>query len=45
MAVDAGFESLEIFDFIWVGLPMVVVGAIYLALFSDKISAFAQGCD
>lgn len=37
MAVDAGFESLAIFDFIWVGLPMVVVGAIYLALFSDKI--------
>lgn len=37
MAVDAGFESLEIFDFIWVGLPMVFVGAAYLALFSDKI--------
>jgi len=37
MAVDAGFPSLEIFDFVWVGLPMVVVGAIYLTLFSDKI--------
>lgn len=37
MAVEAGLESLKIFDFAWVGLPMVVVGAVYLALFSDKI--------
>lgn len=37
MAVDAGFGSLNIFDFAWVGLPMVIIGGIYLALFSDKI--------
>ena len=37
MAVEAGFESLNIFDFAWVGLPMVGIGAIYLAIFSDKI--------
>lgn len=37
MAVDAGFGSLDIFDFAWVGFPMVIVGAIYLALFADKI--------
>jgi di/tricarboxylate transporter len=37
MAVDAGFGSLDIFDFAWVGFPMVIVGGIYLALFSDKI--------
>ena len=37
MAVDAGFNSLNIFDFAWVGFPMVLVGGIYLALFSDKI--------
>ncbi|MDB4655327.1 SLC13 family permease [Flavobacteriales bacterium] len=37
MAIDAGFESLNIFDFAWVGFPMVIVGAIYLALFADKI--------
>lgn len=37
MAVDAGFGSLDIFDFAWVGFPMVIIGGIYLALFSDKI--------
>lgn len=37
MAVDAGFPSLEIFDFAWVGFPMVIVGTIYLSLFSNKI--------
>ncbi|MFT4544920.1 MAG: di/tricarboxylate transporter [Bacteroidia bacterium] len=37
MAVDAGFDSLDIFDFAWVGFPMVIIGGIYLALFSDKI--------
>jgi len=37
MAVDAGFGSLDIFDFAWVGFPMVIVGGLYLALFSDKI--------
>lgn len=37
MAVDAGFESLEIFDFIWVGFPMVIIGGLYLSFFSDKI--------
>jgi di/tricarboxylate transporter len=37
MAVDAGFDSLDIFDFAWVGFPMVMIGGIYLALFSDKI--------
>jgi di/tricarboxylate transporter len=37
MAVSAGFESLEIFDFIWVGLPMVLIGGIYLTAFSNKL--------
>lgn len=37
MAVNAGLGSLDIFDFIWVGLPMVFIGGIYLTLFSDKI--------
>ncbi len=37
MAVDAGFDSLGIFDFTWVGLPMLVVGAIYLSLFANRL--------
>ena len=37
MAVEAGFESLDIFDFVWVGFPMVLIGGFYLTLFSDKI--------
>ncbi|MFT4525884.1 MAG: di/tricarboxylate transporter [Granulosicoccus sp.] len=37
MAVDAGFPSLNIFDFAWVGFPMVIVGGAYLTLFADKI--------
>ncbi|MDP6907940.1 MAG: SLC13 family permease, partial [Flavobacteriales bacterium] len=37
MAVDAGFDSLGIFDFTWIGLPMLVVGAIYLSLFANRL--------
>ncbi|MEQ8910544.1 MAG: SLC13 family permease [Vicingaceae bacterium] len=37
LAVDAGFDSLSIFDFAWVGLPMLVIGLIYLMLFGDKL--------
>ena len=37
MAVDAGFQSLDIFDFAWVGVPMLIVGGTYLALFADRI--------
>ncbi len=31
------FRSLKIFDFIWVGLPMAIIGIIYLILFSKKL--------
>jgi len=37
MAVDAGFGSLDIFDFAWVGVPMVLIGGLYLTFFADKI--------
>ncbi|MFT6166094.1 MAG: di/tricarboxylate transporter [Vicingaceae bacterium] len=37
LAIDAGFESLSIFDFTAVGLPMMVVGIIYLLLFGNKL--------
>lgn len=30
-------ESLNMFDFAWVGLPMLVLGYAYLAIFSDRL--------
>ncbi|MBN1159389.1 MAG: SLC13 family permease [Bacteroidales bacterium] len=30
-----GMESLQMFDFIWVGIPMIFVGWIYLVLFGN----------
>ena len=37
LAVDAGEESLEIFDFIWVGVPMLILGFAYILLFYKKL--------
>ncbi|MDB4083261.1 SLC13 family permease [Vicingaceae bacterium] len=37
LAIDAGFESLSIFDFATVGLPMMVIGIIYLLAFGNKL--------
>lgn len=37
LAVDAGEESLAIFDFVWVGLPMLVIGFLYILLFYKKL--------
>jgi len=37
LAIDAGFESLSIFDFTAVGLPMLVIGIIYLLLVGNKL--------
>ncbi len=37
LAIDAGFESLSIFDFSIVGVPMLIIGIIYLTVFSDKL--------
>lgn len=37
LAVDAGLPSLDIFDFTWIGLPLAVVGGLYLFFFSDKL--------
>ncbi|MBN2613063.1 MAG: SLC13 family permease [Bacteroidales bacterium] len=30
-------SSLQMFDFVWVGVPMVIIGYLYLLFFSDKI--------
>jgi len=37
MAVDAGLPSLGIFDFSVVGLPLAVVGGIYMYFFSGRL--------
>jgi len=37
LAIDAGFPSLSIFDFAWVGLPMLIIGITYLSIFSNKL--------
>ncbi len=31
------FKSLGIFDFAWVGIPMTILGIIYLLLFANKL--------
>lgn len=35
--VIPSLHSLQMFDFIWVGIPMVVIGFLYLMLFGDRI--------
>jgi di/tricarboxylate transporter len=37
LAIDAGFDPLSIFDFTAVGLPMLVIGIVYLVLFGSKL--------
>lgn len=37
LAIDAGFEPLSIFDFTAVGLPMLVIGLMYLLFFGNKL--------
>ena len=37
MAVEAGLGSLEIFDFALVGLPMLVIGILYIQFFGRKL--------
>lgn len=32
-----GLKSLNIFDFVFVGVPMIVIGSIYIYFFSDKV--------
>ena len=37
MAVDAGLPSLGIFDFTLVGLPLALVGGVYMIFFSERL--------
>jgi di/tricarboxylate transporter len=35
--VISNLHSLQMFDFVWVGLPMVLIGFLYLMYFGDRI--------
>jgi len=37
MAIEAGLEGLNIFDFVYVGFPMLILGFLYLLLFGKKL--------
>lgn len=37
LAMDKGYPSLGIFDFTIIGLPMLVIGTLYLVFFSGKL--------
>ena len=37
MAIESGIPSLQIFDFAWVGLPMLCVGIIYIIVISIRL--------
>ena len=37
LAVDAGLPDLDVFDFTLIGLPLAVVGGIYLTVFSKQL--------
>ncbi|MBL4752276.1 MAG: SLC13 family permease [Flavobacteriales bacterium] len=37
MAIESGLEGLNVFDFIYVGAPMLVIGFLYLLFFGKKL--------
>ena len=37
IAVENGLESLKIFDFIYVGIPMMVIGIVFILIFGNKL--------
>jgi len=37
LAMEEGLPSLNIFDFSWVGVPMVIVGTLYIYIFGQKL--------
>lgn len=37
LAIEAGFDSLSIFDFTWVGLPMLIIGVVYLGTIGQRL--------
>ena len=37
MMIEAGFEGLGMFDLIWIGLPITIVGTLYIFITSKKL--------
>ena len=37
MMIEAGFEGLGMFDLAWIGIPITIIGAIYIFLTSKKM--------
>ncbi len=37
MIIDAGYEGFTMFELAWVGIPLTIVGIIYMLLFSNKL--------
>ena len=37
MMIEAGFEGLGMFDLAWIGIPITVIGAVYIFLTSKKM--------
>ena len=36
-AIDSGLQSFKVYDFIYVGIPVTILGIVYLTFFSHKI--------
>lgn len=42
LAMEAGQESLNMFDFAWVGIPVAILGCLYLVLIGSKILPYRK---
>ena len=37
LAIEAGYPSLELFDFFYIGIPLIIIGALFIAFFGFKL--------
>ncbi|MFO7368886.1 MAG: SLC13 family permease [Bacteroidales bacterium] len=42
-AILPGQEKLNMFDFVWVGIPMIIIGWLYLVLFGNRLLPSKSG--